>query len=69
MRRVQEVLLQITVEKTKEGSEALMRDFAQGVVHQRLDDVRAEDLVPLRIAQGLCHRVRRSDLFCPESSC
>jgi hypothetical protein len=38
-RRLQEVRFQTTMEETNEGFEALIRDFAQGVVHQGLDDL------------------------------
>jgi hypothetical protein len=68
MHRLQGVLLQITMEETKEGLEALMRDFAQGVVHQGLDDLKPEDPVLFLIGQRLCHRVCRSDLFCSDPS-
>jgi hypothetical protein len=52
--------------KTKKVLEALMRDFAQGVGHEGLDYFRPEDPALLRIAQALCHRGCRSDLFCPD---
>jgi hypothetical protein len=57
------------VEETKEDLEARMRDVAQGVVHQGLDDFRPQDTVLLLIAQGLCHRACISDLFWPDPSC
>jgi hypothetical protein len=41
MRRLEEVLTQITVEETKAGVEALMQEFAQSVLHQGLDDLRS----------------------------
>jgi hypothetical protein len=55
------------MEERKEGLEALMRDFAQGVVHQGLDNLRPEDPVSFLIAQRLWPRVCRLDLFCPDS--
>jgi hypothetical protein len=57
MRRLQEVLLQTTMEERKEGFEAVMRDFIQGVVHQGLDDLRPEYPVLLLIGEGLSHRI------------
>jgi hypothetical protein len=57
------------LEEVKENLEIFMREFAQEVIHQRLDGLGPDDLVLFLIIQGLCHRICRSDLFCPDSNC
>jgi hypothetical protein len=69
MRRLQEVLFQNILEEVKESFEALMGEFEDEEVHQRLNGLGRDDPVLLRIAQGLCRRLCRSDLFCSDPNC
>jgi hypothetical protein len=57
------------LEEVRENLETLMREFAQDLIYQELDDLGRDDPVLLLIIQGLCHQICRSDLFCPDPNC
>jgi hypothetical protein len=69
MRQLQDVLLQSVLEEVKEDLDALMREFEHEEAHQGLDHLGSDDPVLPLIAQWLCYRICRSNLFSADPNC